>query len=163
MSKYFFIFLFLYPSISLCKIIKHESVDAHLSDYSYREFCETMKAKNNMLVSELPNNQIECFNEKFKIVDFCLRKLPLGSSLARGFAISTEKKVYCEVAKSVMLTLSCDSMVEICKRPKQSCEKIKNMYAYDLELAHASQIERNLNCYYSKKLGENINENLEEL
>lgn len=155
--------LFLYVSITMAKIYKHETIDSHLSDFSYQDFCETMKAKSTTLVSALPQNEIECFNEKYKIIDFCLKKLPLGSSLSRGFAVTTEKKVYCEVAKSVMVSLTCDTQSDLCKNPKQSCLKMQKFYAYDLDLAHASQIERNLNCYYSKKIGENINESLEDL
>ena len=155
---FFVVFLVLFSLSTMGKVIKHEMTDSHLSVFDYKEFCTTMKAKSTTLISMTGVGEIECFNEKFKIADFCIKKLPLENSLTRGYAVESEKKVYCEEAKSLMLTVTCDTSKDICFKPKISCEGLKKIFAYRLNLFHYANIDKNLECYYSKFNEENLNE-----
>lgn len=138
------------------KIINHDSIGARLHDYSFKEFCSTMKSKSDTLISVAGVNEIECFNQKFKISDFCTQKLPLEASYTRGFAVENEKKVYCEEANSISISLTCDSFKDACKSPKSSCEKLKKVYANRLEISNSSKVEDKLNCYFTKKAEEDL-------
>jgi hypothetical protein len=152
------IFLFSLIQIAHAGIVKHDAISSRLHEYSYQEFCDSMKAKNSMLISAKGLNEIECFNENFKISDFCLKKLPLDSNYTRGFSVESEKRVYCEEAAGVMLSVDCESKINFCKNDKYNCEKLKKSYASSLELSHSSVVDKKLNCYFSKKIEDDINE-----
>jgi hypothetical protein len=140
-------------------VLKHETSKSKLHDYSYIDFCDTMKAKNSTLITAPSLGEVECLNQKFKIIDFCLQKMPLDKHLTRGYAVEKEKKVYCEVAQSVMVSVSCDARdMYLCFDPKKGCLQLKNIYAYRLEVVHYSMLEKNLNCYFAKPLGDNLDE-----
>lgn len=140
-------------------VLKHESSKLKIQDYSYQDFCDTMKAKSATLISASGTDEIECFNQKFKIVDFCMQKAPLEKHITRGYTVEKEKKVYCEEAHSVMVSISCDARdMHFCLDPKKGCDKLKKIYAHRLEVVHYAMLEKNLNCYFSKPLGDNLNE-----
>jgi hypothetical protein len=140
-------------------ILKHESSGLKLQEYTYADFCETMKAKNQTLISAVGANEIECFNQKFQIIDFCMQKAPLNKHLARGYANDKDKKVFCEDAQSVMISVSCDERdLHYCLDPKKGCLQLKKIYAYRLEVAHYSMLEKNLNCYFAKALGDSLDD-----
>lgn len=140
-------------------VLKHESSKLKIQDYSYADFCSSMKAKSNALISSSGADEIECFNEKFKIIDFCMQKSTMLKHLTRGYAVEKEKKIYCEEAQSVMISVSCDERdMRFCFDPKKGCEMLKKIYAYRLEIVHYSMLEKNLNCYFAKSLGENLDE-----
>jgi hypothetical protein len=141
----------LYFSHSYASLVRHETINSHLADFSYKEVCETMKAKVVMLSDASGPSEIECFNEKIKVFDFCLKKLSLETPFTRGMVIASEKKVYCESASDVIVSLDCDSSKSICDSPKLGCLKIKKLYAYRHELNHFSVIDKKINCYYSTK------------
>ena len=141
-------------------VLKHESSKLKMQNYSYQDFCETMKAKSATLISASGMDELECFNQKFKIVDFCMQKAPLEKHITRGYAVEKEKKVYCEEAQSVMVSVSCDARdMHFCLDPKKGCEQLKKIYAFRLEVVHYSMLEKNLNCYFAKPLGDNLDEN----
>jgi hypothetical protein len=147
-----------WPSYSA--VLKRDTSKEKQTDYTFKDFCQTMKAKDLSLISVTAPDEIECFNQKFKIIDFCLQKIPFAKHVTRGYANEKEKKVYCEEAQSVMISVSCDERdLRFCLDPKKGCEMLKKIYAYRLETVHYSMLEKNLNCYYSKPLGDTLDEN----
>jgi len=143
------VFLFLYSYFINAEIV-HETTKGHLQSFSYSDFCQFHKAKSDTLVSMINRDEIECFNQKFKISDFCLKKLEANRPLVRFYGIDSEKKVYCEDAMSVKLALDCGKLNTTCKNPKQDCEKLQKIYAHSLDLAHGYRSEDKLHCLYSK-------------
>lgn len=146
--------IFSYQANAIINNIDH--VESRLLDFTYLDLCTTMKAKNTMLISPIGFSEIECFNQKFKVSEFCLKKLPEDASFTRGFINTTEKKIYCETAKAVSLSIFCE--YKKCRNHKSACEKLKNAYAMKLELSHSSLVEDKLNCYYSKDTTEDLDE-----
>jgi hypothetical protein len=118
-----------------------------------------MKAKNAALINTTNTGELECLSQKFSIVDFCLQKNPLAKFFTRGYAVEKEKKVYCEDGQSVMVSVSCDARdLHYCLDPKKGCEQLQKIYANRLEVVHYSMLEKNLNCYFAKPFGENLDE-----
>jgi hypothetical protein len=117
-----------------------------------------MKAKESLLITPIGLLEIECFNQKFNISDFCLKKLPLDAAYSRGFANTIDKKVYCEEAESVMLSIDCLAKPSFCKNAEQTCEALKKNYAVKLETTHSSILNKKINCYFSKNSEEKLNE-----
>lgn len=148
------------PSILYSAVLKHETSLQKVQDYSYADFCETMKAKNSTLITSNSIGEISCLDQKFNILDFCLLKNPLDKHFTRGYSVEKDKKVYCENAQSVMVSVSCDKRdMNYCLVPFKGCQQLKKIYAYRLEVVHYSMLEKNLNCYFSKPLGDNLDEN----
>jgi hypothetical protein len=140
-------------------VLKHETTKLKLHDYTYLDFCESMKAKNSTLITATNSGELECLNQKISIVDFCIQKNPLAKFFTRGYAVDKEKKVYCEEGQSVMVSVSCDTRdLHYCFDPKKGCEQLQKIYANRLEVVHYSMLEKNLNCYFAKPLGENLDE-----
>ncbi len=148
------VFLFLYSFFIHSEIV-HETTKGHLQSFSYQDFCNENKAKSDMLASVVSRDEIECFNEKFKISDFCLKKMNPDSPLIRYYGLDSEKKVYCEDAKSVRLQLDCGQLNTSCRDPKDDCGKLKKIYAYSLDLAHGYRVDDKLHCLFSKTEVEN--------
>lgn len=156
--KLFILFIFILSCFGIsAKVHNHEIIEGRLQDFSYVEFCETMKAKNNMLISPIGLAEIECFNQKFKVAEFCQKKLPIDANFTRGFINFDEKKIYCETAKAV--TLSIYRVHKNSNQHKKECEKLKIAYARKLELSHSSFLDDKLNCYYAKSSIEDLDEN----
>lgn len=142
-----FILLFSFFNIQ-AKVYNHEIIEGRLQDFSYTDLCETMKAKNSILISPIGLAEIECFNQKFKVADFCLKKLNTSANFTRGFVNTTEKKIYCETAKAVTVSLDCEGK-SFCRNSKNACEKLQQVYAIKLEVNHSSNIAGKLNCYFT--------------
>ena len=113
-----------------------------------------MNAKSSLLTTAINSHEIECFNQKYKIREFCIKKMPLDSNFTRGFGVESEKRVYCEEAVNVSLSIDCKEMKGLCKNAQNACEKLKNIYAYSLENSHHSVTNGKLNCYFTKKNAE---------
>ena len=80
-----------------------------------------------------------------------MAKFPLEQELTRGIVDEKRKKVICETAPSVSLTLSCDARsMKYCIDHKRGCEELKKIYAAKLEVVHSSMLEKKINCYFSK-------------
>lgn len=140
-------------------VLKHEVSLAKYEEFEYAEVCEVMGVKNAILISPKSLSEIECLNKTYSLIDFCLKKFPIEKMLTRGYVDQVKKKVICEMGETVMLTLSCDRRdFKYCFNPKKRCEELRKIYANRLELTHFSMIEKNLNCYFSKQIGENLNE-----
>ena len=140
-------------------VLKHEVSHPQYKEFDYAEVCEAMGAKNSILNTAKSLTEIECFNKNYFIIDFCFKKFPMDKGLTRGYIDRHAKKVVCELSNSVMLSVSCDSRdLKYCFNPKEGCEKLRKIYAIRLEVAHYSMLEKNLNCYYSKLIGESLNE-----
>ncbi len=141
-------------------ILKHDVSSPRYKEFEYSEVCETMGSKSAILITPKSLSELECLNKTYSLSDFCLKKFPLEKSFTRGYVDQEKKKVICEMSESVMLSVTCDERdLKYCFNPKHGCEELKKIYAYRLEIAHYSMLEKNLNCYFSKPIGESLNEN----
>lgn len=140
-------------------VLKHDITTPHYKEFEYTEVCEVMGAKNAILITPKSLTEMECLNKSYPLIDFCLKKFPMEKTLTRGFVDQAKKKVVCEMSESVMLSVSCDKRdLKYCFAPKKGCEELRKIYAHRLEVAHYSMLTQNLNCYFAKTLGENLNE-----
>lgn len=140
-------------------VIKHDIQNAKYEEFSFREVCEKMGAKNFELMEAKSESEIDCMGKVFPALDFCLNKFPLDKTLTRAIVDEKTKKVKCEMSTSVMVSVSCDKTdLKYCFEPEKGCEQLKKIYANRLIIAHFSQLEKNLNCYFAKPYGETLNE-----
>ncbi len=140
-------------------VLKHDITAAHYKEFEYSEVCEVMGSKDSVLISPKSLTEMECLNKTYPLIDFCMKKFPMDKTLTRGFVDQAKKKVVCEISESVMLSISCDQRdLKYCLNPKKGCEELRKIYAHRLEVAHYSMLTKNLNCYFSKILGESLDE-----
>ncbi|MDO9181774.1 MAG: hypothetical protein Q7U04_05170 [Bacteriovorax sp.] len=140
-------------------VLKHEVSSPQYKEFEYAEVCETMGTKNAILISPKSLTKIECLNKTYLLLDFCLKKFPMEKTFTRGYVDKSKKKVVCEMSESVMLSVSCDEKdLKYCFNPKKGCGELKKIYANRLEIAHFSMLEKNLNCYFAKHIGESLND-----
>lgn len=145
--------------IASASLLKHEVSLPRYKEFEYSDVCETMGSKNAILISPKSLSELECLNKSYPLIDFCLKKFPVDKTLTRGYVDQEKKKVICEMSDSVMLSVSCDARdLKYCFIPKKGCELLRKIYANRLETAHYSMLEKNLNCYFSKPIGESLNE-----
>lgn len=136
-------------------VVKHETVSAKYEEFSLKEVCEKLGAKNFELISAKSSNEIDCMGKVFKTMDFCIQKFPDNHSLTRAIIDEKNKMLKCESASNVTLYLSCDQRdAKLCLNPKKGCEDLQKIYAAKLEVVHQSVVDKTLNCYFSKPIGE---------
>ena len=157
------LFLSLVSSLANAAIIKHESFKPTFQEYSFREVCEKLGAKNFELIEAKSMNEIDCMGKVFSAIEFCKVKLPNDTALTRAIVDDQTKTVKCERSNSVLLSVSCDARdAKYCLDPQKGCEDLKGIYAVKLEIAHYSFLEKkdekNINCYFSKAIGDDLNE-----
>ena len=151
--------IFLMSSIIHAAVLKHDVSSPRYKEFDYKDVCNEFGVKDAILISPKVVAEIECFNKTFSLTDFCLKKFPMDKTLTRGYVDSSKKKVVCEMSESVMISVSCDSRdLKYCFNPKKGCAELRKIYANRLEVAHYSMLEKNLNCYFSKSIGESFNE-----
>lgn len=140
-------------------ILKHEILNAKYEEYTFKEVCEKLGAKNLELIEAKSMTEIDCMGKVFPAVDFCSNKFPMDRTLTRAIIDEKNKKLRCEFSASVMIAVSCDARdLKYCFKPEEGCEQLKKIYANRLSIAHFSMLEKNLNCYFAKPLGETLNE-----
>lgn len=141
-------------------VIKHEVSKARSEEFSFREVCDKLGAKNFELIEAKSMSEIDCMGKAFPAIDFCLNKYPLDKTLTRAIVDGKTKTVKCEHSESVMVSVSCDERdLKYCFDPKKGCDDLKKIYANRLQVAHYSMLEKNINCYFAKPIGESLNEN----
>lgn len=140
-------------------VLKHDILNAKYEEFTFREVCEKLGAKNLELIEAKSATEIDCMGKVFSAIDFCLDKFPLDKTLTRALLDEKTKKVKCEFSSSVMIAVSCDAKdLKYCFKPEEGCEQLKKIYAHRLTIAHFSMLEKNLNCYFAKPFGESLNE-----
>ncbi len=140
-------------------VLKHEILNAKYEKFTFREVCEKLGAKNFELIEAKSDSEIDCMGKVYPAIDFCLNKFPLDKTLTRALVDEKTKKVKCELSASVMLAVSCDAKdLKYCFKPEEGCGQLKKIYAHRLSIAHFSMLEKNLNCYFAKPIGETLNE-----
>ena len=150
--------IFLFSNLH-ASVLKHEFSALANKEFEYPEVCESMGSKKAILISPQSLTHIECLNKSYSLVEFCAKKFPMEKNLTRGYVDLKRKKVICEFSDSVMLSISCDERdLKYCLNPKKGCEELQKIYANRLEIAHFSMLEKNLNCYFSKHIGENLDD-----
>ena len=151
--------LFIFSLNLHAAVIKHDVLNAKFEEFSFREVCEKLGAKNLELIEAKSLSEIECMGKAYSALDFCLQKFPLEKTLTRAIVDGTSKKIKCEMSASVMISVSCDKTdLKYCFEPEQGCAQLKKIYASRLSIAHYSMLEKNLNCYFAKPYGETLNE-----
>ncbi len=110
-----------------------------------------MGVKNNLLETAKGQTHIDCTSRVVSILDFCKKKSAKRQSLIRGRVdVLSKNNVVCEYAKSVILKIECGHDVFKCSANyKSDCLKLKDAFAYSLELGHSSKIEKVMTCIYS--------------
>lgn len=155
--------LFLFSSLIQAAVIKHEALKPTFKEFSYREVCEKLGAKNFELIEAKSMNEIDCMGKVFSAIDFCKGADKNDTTLTRAIVDDATKTVKCEHSSSVMLSVSCDARdAKYCLDPQKGCTDLKEAYAVKLEMAHYSfiegSVEKNINCYYSKAFGDDLND-----
>lgn len=151
---------FLITSSAFSAVLKHEASKARYDEFPFREVCEKLGSKNLELIEAKSLSEIDCMGKVFPAIDFCLYKFPLDKTLTRAIVDGKTKMVKCEHSESVMIAALCDERdLKYCFDPKKGCEELRKIYAYRLETAHYSMLEKNINCYFAKPIGESFNEN----
>ena len=155
--------IFLFSSLIQAAVIKHEALKPTFKEYSFREVCEKLGSKNFELMEAKSINEIDCMGKVFAAVEFCKGADKSDTTLTRAIVDDKTKTIKCEHSPSVMLSVSCDARdAKYCLDPQKGCEELKGIYAVKLETAHYSYIEgigeKNINCYFSKALGDDLNE-----
>ncbi len=141
------------------EVLKHEASAKIIKSFPFKEVCTTLGSKNNEMIEAKSLTEIDCMGKVFPALQFCLLQFPLEKTITRGIVNAKDKKVDCELSSSVMVSVSCDKRdLKYCFDPKKGCEELRKIYAYRLEIAHYSLLEKNLNCYFAKSIGENLNE-----
>lgn len=146
---------FLFSLNTHAAVVKHETLNAKYEEFPLKEVCEKLGAKNFELISAKSSNEIDCMGKIFKTIVFCLQKFPDNHSITRAIIDEKNKVLKCESASNVTLYLSCDQRdAKYCLNPKRGCEDLQKIYAVKLEIAHQSVVDKTLNCYFSKPLGD---------
>lgn len=155
--------LLLLSTFSHAAVIKHEALKPTFSEFPFREVCEKLGAKNFELIEAKSMNEIDCMGKVFSAIEFCKGAEKNDTTLTRAIVDKETKTVKCEHSSSVMLSVSCDAGdAKYCLDPEKGCAELKEAYAVKLETAHYSFLEKknekNINCYYSKSFGDDLNE-----
>ena len=159
MKLLFFInFLILSPAI-YSAVIKHEISKPQYESFPLSEVCKKLGAKNIEIIEAKSLSEIDCMGKVYPVIDFCLNQFLVDKTITRALVDVKTKTVKCEKSVSVLVSISCDKRdMKYCFKPKEGCEELRIMYANRLELVHFSLLEKNINCYFAKSLGEKINE-----
>lgn len=111
-----------------------------------------MGVENNLLETKVGLSKIDCTSRVVNILDFCKKKTSKRQNLIRGRVdVLSKNNVVCEYAKSVVLKIKCgESSFNCTTNAKEDCRKLKSVFAYSLEMTHASKIENKLTCIYTE-------------
>ncbi len=140
-------------------VLKHDVLTPVLDSFSFKEVCQKLGAKNLELIEGKSLSEIDCMGKIYPVIDFCLNQFLMDKSVTRGIVDNKTQTVKCERSKSVMISLSCDREdLKYCFDPKKGCEELRKIYANRLEVVHYSILEKNINCYFARPLGDNLNE-----
>ncbi len=140
-------------------VLKHEVSKPTFHEFPFKEVCEKLGAKHLELIEAKSLTEIDCMGKVYPAFDFCLNKYPMEKTLTRAIVDGKSKTVKCEMSESVMISLSCDKRdLKYCFNPKSGCEELRKLYANRLEVAHYSMLEKNINCYFAKPIGESFHE-----
>ena len=151
--------LFLFAFTTHAAVLKHEVLTPKFQEFSLRDACAALGVKNLELTEAKSMTEIECMGKVYQAIDFCLNKFPMDKTLTRAIVDGKKKMVTCEMSESVMVSISCDKRdLKYCFDPKKGCEELRKIYANRLETAHYSMLEKNINCYFAKSIGESLNE-----
>lgn len=139
-------------------VLKHEVSKPTFDETPFKEVCEKLGAKNFELIEAKSLSEIDCMGKVFPAIDFCLNKFPLDKTLTRAIVDGKTKMVKCEHSESVMVSISCDARdLKYCFDPKKGCDELRKIYGNRLEVAHYSMLEKNINCYFARPMGESLN------
>ncbi|PIK13952.1 hypothetical protein [Halobacteriovorax sp. JY17] len=132
------------------KVLENKAISLSSEKYSFRDVCKAMGVKNNLVEVAKGQTKIDCTSRVVSILDFCKKNSSKRQSLIRGRVdVLSKNNVVCEYAKSVILKVECDTDFKCSSSIKNDCLKLKNAFAYTLELTHSSKLENSISCIYS--------------
>lgn len=159
MKSIFAVYLQFFSLLAHSAVLKHEVSKPQYEIFPFKEVCQKLGAKNLEMIEAKSLSEIDCMGKVYPAIDFCLNQFLLDKTLTRALVDADTKSVKCEKSLSVMISISCDKRdLKYCFKPKEGCEELRKIYANRLELAHFSMLEKNINCYFAKSLGDKINE-----
>lgn len=122
--------------------------------FSLKEACSKMGFKNLVIVEQVKQSAIDCMGKKLDVNDFC-DKFSNQKNFTRGYIDSDARRVICEEATGVSLSVTCEkdgAHEKVCISPEKSCHILKKLYARRLALIHSAFLDifpGQVNCYYS--------------
>ncbi len=150
MFKAVFILSLIFSLPLKSKIKKFETTETRILEFNLKKVCKELQ-KENLLVEAHNAHQIDCTGEIVDVDDYCKEKLtPTNIPFIR--AVVQNKKLLCQSAKTVTLSLGCVGKYKsFCKSKNTHCEILGKRFAKDLKLSFAGVSESeevSLNCYY---------------
>ncbi len=157
MKKWSIIFPLLLSLGTFGEVLKYDITGYDRTLHTYKEVCEKMGHKELLLIEVTDALHLDCMGSKVSVKDFCLQNtLKDKGNLLRGFVNQKLQEVTCQYGSSAYVSIACDKRDKyLCQKPKESCERLANVYALSHELFEYSFIEKDvddiLNCVYQKK------------
>lgn len=153
--KISFIFL-LSISSSLSHVLSYKVAGRVKKRFTYKEVCEDFGGKHLLLVHAVNTKSLDCMGESVDIFSFCKKKFKGKNNFLRGYINQKLDEAVCEFGESSALRISCQKSNEKwCHSPLKSCQKLREYFAFNLELSHHSQFKKErdnvLNCHYTLK------------
>ena len=147
-----------FASFSLhASIVKNEVTALKVHSYPLVDVCKEMNGKHAELISGHSMNEIDCMGKVTSGLNFCLKKHPDDVRFLRAEVMEQTKNLFCNFGDGVTLALNCEGKhLKFCLDSKKSCEELKKLYAYKLEVVHHSISDKTLNCHFAKPIGESI-------
>lgn len=117
--------------------------------FSLVSVCQEMNGKHAELISGHTMNEVDCMGKITNGTDFCLKILGKESKYIRAEVMEQTKNLLCFTGEAVSLSISCEgSHTKFCLNAKVSCSELRTKYAYSLDLAHQSVVDKTLNCHF---------------
>ena len=157
MKKWFLSLAFLFSLLNHAEVLKYDITGYDRTLHSYKEVCQKMGHKELLLIEVTDALHLDCMGSKVSIKDFCLQNTDKDKgSLLRGFVNQKLQEVTCQYGESAYVSIACDKRDKyLCQKPKESCERLSNVYALSHNLFEYSFIEKDvddiLNCVYQRK------------
>ena len=147
-----------FASFSLqAALVKNEVTVLKVHSYPLVDVCKEMNGKHAELITGHSMNEIDCMGKITSGLNFCLKKHPDDPRFLRAEVMEQTKNLFCNFGDGVSLTINCEGKhLKFCLDSKKSCEELKKLYAYKLEVVQHSINDKNLNCHFAKPVGENL-------
>jgi hypothetical protein len=124
---------------AIASLAQYDVINSEKISHEFKKVCESMGAKESVIVTAPTVNELDCMGTKIKVIDFCLKDYVKDSKFIRGFVDPKQKLVICEKAKRVMLKYECETKdSERCIDSEIACFDLKKTLAYNLKVFHHS-------------------------
>ncbi len=119
----------------------------------YKKVCEKLGIKHADMVEPLDTNTMDCMSRRVNIKKFCMSQSKIFKSpFLRGYINTKMKEVVCEAGTAMKLSMECERFPKLCKKDvKKSCERLRSIYAEELESKYANKLDGKIHCYFAMK------------